>query len=166
MGKQGTSRTAAMLQWVFPRVLSRLPRMCVAGGWLVAGVLLLVGTAPVSLAREVEGKYRYRDDTIQLRVIVPEEKPTAVIVIQYLPPHTNIVEAKPPISSYTPETGAVKWLFSDVRPGELILKLQLAAPVDSKDVKAEVLFLDSSGHSSSYSVDAPRPIKRKGLEGC
>jgi hypothetical protein len=140
--------------------------MCLAGGWLVVGVLLCVGAASLSLAREVEGTYRHRDDTIQLRVIVPEEKPAAVIVIQYLPPLTKIIEAKPPISNYAPETGVVKWLFSDVRPGELIMQLQLGAPVDSKDVKAEVLFLDGSGQSSSYFLDTPRPMKRRGLEGC
>ena len=124
--------------------------------------LLCMGTAK---AQELAGRYKHTGATITYRITVPQQKPAAAIVLQYLPPGTTIQNALPAFSSYDPKTGIVKWLFSDVTPGVLVIELQLTQPVTSQEIKAEVLFKDHQGVSNTFAIE-PLPMKRKQLEGC
>jgi len=132
---------------------------------LVLGVAVLP-LPPIALAQqEVAGRYKLSGAEIVHTITIPQQRPAAVIVVQYLPPGTEILQATPPYSSYDGATGVAKWLFIDAGPGPLRLRITLARPLNSRDIQAEVLFKDQSGSSSTYTI-APAPLKRKALEGC
>ena len=148
------------------RTAQRQIRKCA----LIASLLVLPGvhvdcTCSLAGAQEIAGRYKLTGANIQYRITVPQQKPAAAIVIQYLPPQTLIQNATPAFSSYDPQTGIVKWLFSEVAPGILTISLQLAHPLERNEIKAEVLFKDHSGASSTFAIE-PLPMKRRQLEGC
>lgn len=125
----------------------------------------LCTTVPVQAAEELFGRYRIRDTRIDYTITIPQQRPAAAIIIQYLPPHTEVLSSQPPCNSYDPESGEMKWLFTDPSPGDLRIGLELAAPISSREVRAEVLFKDHTGESHSHS-GKPLPLMRKMLEGC
>ena len=66
---------------------------------------------------------------------------------------------------YDPETGEMRWLFTNPEAGLLRISLKLAEPLAAQQVRAEALFKDHSGQSSNYAI-RPAPMKRRVLEGC
>ncbi len=147
-----------------PARLQIMKRTVIACLLLLSGFHIDCMLTPV-IAQEMAGRYKMTGASIRYQVTVPQQKPAAVIVVQYLPPHTAIKNATPGYSTYDPQTGIVKWLFSEVEPGVLTINLQLANPVERNDVKAEVLFKDHSGASSIFAIE-PLAMKRKQMEGC
>lgn len=131
----------------------------------VTGVVVFPFSSPAWAQQEIAGRYKLKGAEIVHTITIPPQRPAAVIVVQYLPPGTEIVQTTPQYSSYDGATGTVKWLFIDAQPGPLQLRLTLGRPVDSRDIRAEVLFKDQSGTSSTYTI-APAPVIRKALEGC
>lgn len=129
----------------------------------VAPVLSL--SAPAWAQQEIAGRYKLKGTEIVHTITIPPQRPAAVIVVQYLPPGTEILQTIPQHSSYDGATGTLKWLFIDAQPGPLQLRITLSRPVASHDIRAEVLFKDQSGTSSTYTI-APAPVIRKALEGC
>ena len=124
-----------------------------------------LGPTSQAEAQEIAGRYKLTGASIRYQIAVPQQKPAAVIIIQYLPPHTAIQNAIPAYDTYDPQTGIVKWLLSEVEPGVLTIRLQMASPVDQHAIKAEVLFKDHSGASNTFAIE-PLPMKRTQLEGC
>ncbi|MDD2464235.1 MAG: hypothetical protein PHI97_09575 [Desulfobulbus sp.] len=121
-----------------------------------------------SLAREqqeIAGRYRFTGTEITHKINIPQQTPDAVIVVQYLPPNTEILDAIPAYNSYDATYGVAKWLFTKAQPGVLKIQIKLAQPVDSQHIRAEVLFKDHTGASNAYTI-APAPLRRKILEGC
>ncbi len=133
--------------------------------FLIISVCPLVALSSLAEEMQVAGKYSMRGRSINHKIKIPPSPPAAVIVVQYLPPGTDIKSAEPEYSSYDKEHGVVKWLFTDVKPGRLKIRLELAHDVDRSKVRAEALFKDSKGQSSTFAL-IPRPMKRKAIEGC
>ena len=131
----------------------------------VLGVAVLSLPPMAGAQQEIAGRYKLSGAEIQYTITIPQQRPAAVIVVQYLPPGTEILQATPQYSSYDGATGIAKWLFIDAQPGPLRLRITLARPLDNRDIQAEVLFKDQSGTSSTFTI-APTPVKRKVLEGC
>lgn len=115
--------------------------------------------------RQVAGRYKVSGNTILHTITIPAQPPAAVIVVQYLPPGTQIASADPAYSSYDPATGEAKWLLKGVSPGVLQIRLTLAHEVNKDKIRAEALFKDAVGGSSTYAL-SPQPMKRKAVEGC
>ena len=132
--------------------------------FLATGAVLSL-SSPVWAQQEVAGRYKLKGAEIVHTITIPPQRPAAVIVVQYLPPGTEILQTTPQYSSYDGVTGTLKWLFIDAQPGPLQLRISLSRPVASHDIRAEVLFKDQSGTSSTYTI-APAPVIRKALEGC
>lgn len=122
---------------------------------------------PICLAedRQVAGRYKVSGNTILHTITIPVQPPAAVIVVQYLPPGTVVTSAEPAYSSYDQTTGEVKWLLKGVSPGVLQIRLTLAHEVNKDKIRAEALFKDALGGSSTYAL-SPQPMKRKTVEGC
>ena len=128
--------------------------------------LLLINPGLGQTAEEhIGGRYKFSGKTISHRIIIPANPPAAVILVQYLPTGTTIEKARPHYSSYDPERGVAKWLFTDVQPGPLKVKLKLGQMVPRDKVSAEVLFKDDVGGSETLTI-TPMPLKRKAIEGC
>lgn len=115
--------------------------------------------------RQVAGRYKVSGNTILHTITIPPQPPVAVIVVQHLPPGTVVTSADPAYSSYDQTTGEAKWLLKGVSPGLLQIRLTLAHEVNKDRIRAEVLFKDSMGGSSTYAL-TPQPMKRKTVEGC
>jgi len=115
--------------------------------------------------RQVAGRYKVNGNTILHTITIPPQPPVAVIVVQYLPPGTLITSSDPAHSSYDQVTGEVKWLIKGVSPGLLQIRLNLAHEVNKDKIRAEALFKDALGGSSTYAL-TPQPMKRKVIEGC
>ncbi len=133
--------------------------------WMPLLLCIALSAALPLQAEELFGRYKIRDRRIDYTITIPQQRPAAAIIVQYLPPQTEVLGSDPPCNSYDPESGEMKWLFTDPQPGALRISLELAAPVSNQDVRAEVLFKDHTGASSSYS-GRPLPLMRKMLEGC
>lgn len=142
---------------------SLVPVLALSVFLLVAGGLQ--ATSHAKEQQEIAGRYRFNGTQIRHKITIPQQRPAAVIVIQYLPPHTKITQALPNYNSYDETTGIAKWLFGNAEPGLLHINITLAQPVNSHLIRAEVLFKDQTGISNAYTI-APAPLKRKALEGC
>lgn len=140
----------------------RLPSLLLLALFISQGL-----AGPICLAeeRQVAGRYKVSGNTILHTITIPAQPPVAVIVVQYLPPGTLITSADPAYSSYDQATGEVKWLLRSVSPGVLQMRLTLAHEVDKGKIRAEALFKDALGGSSTYAL-SPQPMKRKVVEGC
>ena len=125
----------------------------------------IAGRTCLAEERQVAGRYKVSGNTIMHTITIPPQPPAAVIVVQYLPPGTPIASAAPAYSSYDPTTGEVKWLLKGVSPGVLQIRLTLAHEVNKDKIRAEALFKDALGGSSTYAL-SPQPMKRKTVEGC
>jgi len=131
-------------------------------------LLLIGGLACCSYAKdqqEIAGRYTVHGTRILHKITLPQQRPSAVIVVQYLPPQTKILQTTPHFSSYDETTGIVKWLLSETESGRLTISITLEKPVDRHRIRAEVLFKDQTGISNAFTI-APSPLKRKMLEGC
>ncbi len=148
-----------------PRFVAQPVRGARPLAWVPLFLCIALSSAVPLQAEELFGRYRIRDKRIDYTITIPRQRPAAAIIVQYLPPRTEVLRSDPPCSSYDPESGEMKWLFTDPQPGALRISLELAAPVRGQDVRAEVLFKDHTGASSSYS-GRPLPLMRKMLEGC
>lgn len=127
---------------------------------------LLLNPLPGGAAEEqVGGRYKFKGRKISHRIIIPEDPPAAVILVQYLPAGTVIEKAVPHYSSYDPVNGVAKWLFTEVQPGPMKVKVKLGQKVPRDQVSAEVLFKDAVGGSETLTI-SPMPLKRAAIEGC
>ena len=116
-------------------------------------------------AEELIGRYKLRGANIDYTITIPQERPAAAIIIQYLPAGTKVLGSSPAVSSDVPESGEMRWLFTNPEAGRLRISLELAKPLANHQIRAEALFKDHSGQNSNYAI-RPAPLKRKMLEGC
>lgn len=114
----------------------------------------------------IKARYKKpRGNTIKWYIHIPSPAPAAVIVTQHIPPGTTVKSSKPAYQSFDPETGTVKWLLTDVRPGNISMKMELDRPISKKgEIKGDITFQDKTSKPIAYSSIAE--IKKKALEGC
>jgi hypothetical protein len=114
-------RRSAVISVVF--VMWALPTVTAYGGETVSG------RYTSSAGRE-----------ILLQIDVGTPAPATVIIIQSLPPGTEIEQSTPELNMYKLERGEAKWLLKDMAPGRHSLSLRLKGPVSSGAVRGEIRF--------------------------
>ncbi len=142
--------------------------------YLLVGFVFFILTTclcQLSLAAEGEITARYsqpRGTKIKWSITIPNPPPTAVIVIQMIPPGTDIVSASPAYSSYDKKTGTVKWLLSGVHPGKVVMSMQLSRPIRKKgEIHGKIIFQDRSAKpTASTSMVLTPKARKKAIEGC
>lgn len=112
---------------------------------IMALLFVVWAVAPVTAGSSdtVSGNYTSsagRDILVQIEVGTPA--PSTVIIIQSLPPGTEIEQSSPELTMYNPERGEAKWLLENVGPGRHSLSLRLKEPVASGAVAGEIRFRD------------------------
>ncbi len=91
------------------------------------------------LANQVKGTLRQngaKDATINISVGKPA--PMAYIVLMQLPRGVDIVSAQPAPGKGS--GGNVKWLFSNVRPGNQSISMKFSKPVSPGQLRGEIRF--------------------------
>ncbi len=126
--------------------------------------------APITATgQEITARYSQpRGTKIKWSITIPNPPPDAVIVLQNIPPGTDIVSATPAYSSYEKKTGTIKWLLSGVRPGTFVMKMKLSAPIRKKgEIHGKIIFQDqSAGATASTSMVLAPKARKKAIEGC
>lgn len=137
-----------------------------------AGMMLImvtiVGVAASALAGPpISARYlKPRGDNITWKIRVPSPAPATVLVTQYIPPGSDILESSHPLNSYDKEKGIAKWLLSPVSPGVLRMEMKLSMPIlDNGDIHGEVMFQDESHNTTASILMKPKPVN-KPFEGC
>jgi hypothetical protein len=122
-GSEKTFRLSAAIAVAF--VMWALPTVTACGGETVSG------SYTSSAGREI---------LLQIEVGTPA--PATVIIIQGLPPGTEIEESTPELNMYNQERGEAKWLLKGMAPGRHSLSLRLKEPVASGAITGEIRFRD------------------------
>ncbi len=122
-----------------------------------------------AMAGEITARYSQpRGTEIKWSITIPNPPPAAVIVIQTIPPGTDILSASPAYSSYNKSTGVAKWLLSGVRSGKVVMTMKLSRPIVKKgEIHGKIIFQDQSARATaSTSMVLTPKTKRKAIEGC
>ena len=130
---------------------------------------LIGATLPATAGQEITARYSQpRGKKIAWSINIPNPPPAAVIVIQTIPPGTDILSSAPAHSSYDKKTGTVKWLLSGVRPGTFVMKMKLSAPIRKKgEIHGKIIFQDQSARATASTSMALTPkARKKAIEGC
>lgn len=118
---------------------------------------------------EITARYSQpRGTKIKWSITIPNPPPAAVIVIQMIPPGTDILSASPHYSSFDKSTGTAKWLLNGVSPGKVVMKMTLSKPIRKKgEIHGKIIFQDQSARAtaSTFMVLTPK-AKKKAIEGC
>lgn len=102
-------------------------------------LLALLMASSVHARGVVGGRYLQNSGRqIVLEVSIGAPAPASLILKQQLPPGTRIVGAAPPVKKYTPANGMATWLITGLKPGRLIIRLQLESPLQGAPPMAEV----------------------------
>jgi len=136
--------------------------------FLIFFFLICVSPAAAT-GREITARYSQpRGTKITWSINIPTPPPEAVIVIQQIPPGTDIVSSTPAYSSYNKKTGTAKWLLSGVRPGTFVMKMKLSAPIRKKgEIHGKIIFQDQSARATaSTSMVLTPKARKKAIEGC
>ena len=98
---------------------------------------IFYGAQSVSAADLVTGHYvSSSGKSIELSLDIQTPAPVSLIIEQYLPPGTKIVDSKPKFKKYNSKKGKVKWLLKNVRSGKKKVTLQLADAIGQGNVRA------------------------------
>lgn len=139
-------------------------------GWML--ILFFVIGLPLGASgadAEITARYSQpRGTSIKWSITIPNPPPAAVIVIQMIPPGTDILSATPAYSSFDKKTGTAKWLLSGVYPGKVVMKMKLSKPIRKKgEIHGKIMFQDQSAKSTaSTSMVLTPKAKKKAIEGC
>lgn len=79
---------------------------------------------------------------VNLEVTLATGASTKVIVTQHLPAGTEVIRAEPAYTRYNRSTGTLRWLLRSVPPGTLLLRINLAAPLQPGQLRADIRCLD------------------------
>ncbi|MDA3832713.1 MAG: hypothetical protein PF495_04895 [Spirochaetales bacterium] len=123
----------------------------------------------MALAEDITARYSQpRGTNITWSITIPDPPPAAVIVIQTIPPGTEIISASPAYSSYDKRTGTAKWLLSGVHPGRVVMQMKLSQPIRKKgEIHGKIIFQDQGARATaSTSMVLTPKTKKKAIEGC
>jgi len=111
-------------------------------------LLLLAGLFTTARAQAAPPSVRYLPagpGSVRIEVLVDRPPPTAIIVVQHLPPGVDIVQAEPPPAGFDRQRGEARWLFRQPQPGRFIVTLRLSQPVPPHVLRGELRFRPPSG---------------------
>jgi len=86
--------------------------------------------------------------TVTLTLLLPEEKPNALIVKEIIPAGWSVGEATPWFERFDPLTGEVKWLLMGNLSSETQIIYEVVIPagvVGEKNLSGKVLYTDVEG---------------------
>ena len=111
-------------------------------------ILLFLGAILVNLhpqpteATEINAHYTSaQGTTVTLQLDITSPPPKTIIVIQNIPPESEIIRSTPPHKSY--KHGEIKWLIKKPAAGNLSIQLHLKNPVQPGSVSAMIRYLDA-----------------------
>ncbi len=141
--------------------------------WCIITIpLLCIAIQPAfSSSEEIAARYlQPRGTKIRWKIRIPSPPPAAVIVTQTIPAGTDIKSSSPQYSSYDKETGTVKWLLDNVKPGTMIMKMELDRPIRKKgEISGKITFQDKTTRPIAEVFMTPKKTSRnklKRIEGC
>lgn len=79
---------------------------------------------------------------IVLELDVKKPVPSMVIVMQKIPQGTTVINASPNFKKYNKASGEVKWLLTDIKPGRILIAMNLDKPASSGNVNGEIRYKD------------------------
>lgn len=93
---------------------------------------------------------------LSVKIEVGSPPPASLILIQKLPPGTNILRSQPPAQKINPEKGEAKWLFRKLKPGSMTVSFSLDRQVTAAEVSGQIRFKLSGGEAmESLPVSKP-----------
>lgn len=106
---------------------------------VVAAMILLLPAAPGWALGVITGRYTTRTPTeLTLQLTIRPPAPASLIVIQHLPPGTDIASSSPLLKKHNRKKGTVRWLLRGLKPGERTIHLKLKTPIPPERVRAEI----------------------------
>jgi hypothetical protein len=107
---------------------------------------MLISLYPLPIAAtEIKAHYTSpHGKEIILTLIVGNPPPSTLIVVQKVPPGTEIVRSVPVYKSYRAKDGEIKWLIKKPAIGNLSIQLHLKSPLRAGSVSAMVRYLDAN----------------------
>lgn len=107
---------------------------------LIVGSLILTALPAVG-GSEVIGRYvPGQDNTVVLQITVQRPAPAAFIVLQTMDSGLSLIAASPPPMGGNPGGSSVKWLFKRPRPGQLVVNMQFAQPVELNQLEGTIRY--------------------------
>lgn len=109
-----------------------------------------------------------RGTAISWSIEIPDPPPSAVIVMQKIPPGTEVLAATPAYDSFDKSNGTIKWLLHRVVPGKFMMSMKLSAPIRKKgEIHGNIIFQDQTASPTASTTMALIPkVRRKLIEGC
>ncbi|OQX05776.1 MAG: hypothetical protein BWK76_27030 [Desulfobulbaceae bacterium A2] len=82
---------------------------------------------------------------LRIRVVVERPTPSALIVMQHLPPGAELIAADPPPAGFDPRHALVRWFFRQPRPGTMVLTIKLSQPMPLEGLPGDIRFRHPAG---------------------
>lgn len=109
---------------------------------LFFGAMLLL--PPGFFAAEISSHYLSdKGKTIILQLSIGSPAPNTIIVVQHLPPGSNVINSSPPHNTYKKKSEKIKWLIKNPTSGNMAIQLHLQDQVDAGSFPATVRYMDS-----------------------
>ncbi|MDW7773503.1 MAG: hypothetical protein SCH71_11500 [Desulfobulbaceae bacterium] len=91
-----------------------------------------------------------------IRIEVGSPPPSSLILIQKLPPGTNILRSEPPAQKVDPGAGEAKWLFRNLNPGVIIVSFSVDREISAAEISGQIRFKSPGGEGmKSLPVNKP-----------
>ncbi|OQX09592.1 MAG: hypothetical protein BWK76_21965 [Desulfobulbaceae bacterium A2] len=82
---------------------------------------------------------------LRIRVEVDRPAPSALIIMQHLPPGAELIAADPAPAGFDPRHALVRWFFRQPRPGAFVLTIKLSEPVPPGGLPGDIRFRHPAG---------------------
>ncbi|MDD5757550.1 MAG: hypothetical protein PHI06_00545 [Desulfobulbaceae bacterium] len=115
---------------------------------LFAALPMQVWSSPLVTARYKEMKGR----EIIIAISITDPPPSTIIVLQNVTPQVAVIQSQPATKSVNSSKGEIKWLLSDVTPGEFTLHLTLERPISLTEMSGEIRYREPNGRMVSKPI--------------
>ena len=75
---------------------------------------------------------------VVLELNIENPVPAMVIVMQKIPKGTSVINATPNFKKYNRASGEIKWLLASLKPGHMLVTMNLSKSVHKGDVTGEI----------------------------
>jgi hypothetical protein len=117
------------------------------------GCCIAAITATASGAEPAKGHYLAPSgNTIKLQLNIASPAPQNLILEQYVPPGTQILNTSPKARKINSQAGVVKWLFKGVSPGITIVTMQVSPATATQDVNGILRYRIPGGGMSEQRI--------------
>ena len=120
---------------------------------IITVVTILAVAAPRVFANQsVSARYlKSSGNEIIVELNVSSLPPPLIIIVQNLPPKTEIVHSAPKAEKYSPGKGVAKWLLKNIQSGKHLVSLELKDPIQAK-VTGEIRYRDNSSQMITIKI--------------